>query len=138
MSAELTIMDKFLEFLRYFFTKDLPEVVPPEMLKERLYMVKFLYEQFKRSYIHYYQDGKIPIYEFTIYGEPGGSCLYEFVKSDDPETLMNFNLNEFSEMLKEICEKWDDSLVKTYDSEEDDEIDFSKVRAWEGLKNTLH
>ncbi|MFW9871741.1 MAG: hypothetical protein ACFFG0_01475 [Candidatus Thorarchaeota archaeon] len=137
MSAERTIMDKFLEFLKYFFTKDLPEVVPQELLKERLFMVKFLHEQFMRSYIHYYQDNKIPIFEFTIYGEPGGSCMYEYVKPDDQEVLRNFNLNEFAEKLKEIVEEWDDSLIKTYDNDKEEISDFNAVKAWDSIKSNL-
>lgn len=132
MSAETTIMDKFLEFLRYFFTKDLPETVTPEMLKERLYLVKFLFEQFKRVYIHYYEDNKVPIFDFTMYGEPGGKCLYEYVKSSDLETSNNYDLNSFAEKLREIIKEWDESLVKVFD--EDD--DFNIVQSWQGIKNS--
>lgn len=137
MSIERTIMDKFLEFLRYFFTKDLPDNAPPELIKERLYMVKFVFEQFKRSYIHYYEDRVVPIYEFTMYGEPSGRCIYEYVKSGDQDTTRNYNLNEFTIELKKIIEEWDNSLDKIYD-EGEEETDYSILKQWEQIKKTIH
>lgn len=132
---ERTIMDKFLEFLRYFFTKDMPENAPAELEKERLYLINFLFEQFKRVYTQYYDNNIVPIFEFTLYGNHVGKTIYEYNCSPDPLTIKGYRLSEFAQKFEEMIKDWDKLMIEKYGQKDDIEVDISIVDAWRNIKN---
>lgn len=133
MSKEELVMDKFLEFLRYFFTKDFEGVIPEELAKERLYLVKFLFEQFKRVYTQYYENNVVPIFEFTMYGNHNGNTIYEYNCSPDPLTIKGYRLSDFSQKFEEMIKEWDKGMIKEFGEKPEDITDISIADAWRNI-----